>query len=394
MGGQRTTTRHYCGVTPLDVAILVFALLFGLVGIAKGFLIGALSLAGFAGGAWLGTRLGPDLLGIDNTSPYAPLFGLLGAIVAGLILSAGAEGLAGRLRDQVRSAGFAAVDGLLGFALSIALALGLAWVVGVIVLQTPGVRAWRGEVQRSEILTRLNAVLPSDSLLKSLARFDRFPSIDGPEVDVGPPQRGAARDPEVRAAAPSVVRILGTACGLGVSGSGWVSAGGLVVTNAHVVAGQDDTVVQPGGSGPRLAATAVAFDSRNDVAVLRVASLRAPALRMAREVKPTEPGAVLGFPLNGSYDVRPARIGATRTAISRDAYGRGPVRREITSFRGTVQPGNSGGPIVDVAGRVSATVFAKSVGGSPAGGYAVPNEIVSRALNGASGPVDTGPCVG
>jgi len=394
MGGQRTTTRHYCGVTPLDFAILVFALLFGLVGIAKGFLIGALSLAGFAGGAWLGTRLGPDLLGIDNTSPYAPLFGLLGAIVAGLILSAGAEGLAGRLRGQVRSAGFAAVDGLLGFALSIALALGLAWVVGVIVLQTPGVRAWRGEVQRSEILTRLNAVLPSDSLLKSLARFDRFPSIDGPEVDVGPPQRGAARDPEVRAAAPSVVRILGTACGLGVSGSGWVSAGGLVVTNAHVVAGQDDTVVQPGGSGPRLAATAVAFDSRNDVAVLRVASLRAPALRMAREVKPTEPGAVLGFPLNGSYDVRPARIGATRTAISRDAYGRGPVRREITSFRGTVQPGNSGGPIVDVAGRVSATVFAKSVGGSPAGGYAVPNEIVSRALNGASGPVDTGPCVG
>ena len=239
--------------------------------------------------------------------------------------------MAGRLRGRIRGPGFAVVDGLLGFALSVALALGVVWVVGVIVLQTPGVRQWRSEVQRSEILTRLNVVLPSDDLLKALARFDRFPGIDGPEVDVGPPRASVARDPDVQAASASVVRILGTACGLGVSGSGWVAPGGLVVTNAHVIAGQDDTVVQLRGTGPRLSATPVAFDAGNDVAVLRVTSLQAPALRFAREVKPTEPGAVLGFPLNGPYDVRPDAtaegrdLTAQRSAAGRPAATRFPT---------------------------------------------------------------------
>ena len=380
-------------VTPLDFAIIVFALAFGLIGVARGFLTGALSLAGFVAGAWLGTRFGPDLLDVNDTSPYAPLFGLVGALVAGTIISLGAEGLGVRLRRAIRLPGFAFLDGLLGFALSVVLALGLAWVVGVVVLQTPGVRDWRRHAQRSAILTGLNDVLPSDELLRALARFDPFPRIDGPEVNVGPPKAAAARDPDVRRAGASVVRILGTACGLGVSGSGWVAGDGLVVTNAHVIAGQDDTVVQLQGSGPRHDARAVAFDTRNDVAVLRVPELRAPALRFAREVKPTEPGAALGFPLNGPYDVRPVRIGSTRTVISQDAYGRGPVRRAITTFRGSVRPGNSGGPVVDVAGRVSATVFAKSVGSRPEGGYAVSNDVVSRTLRGAGGRVGTGPCV-
>ena len=380
-------------VTPLDFGIIVFALAFGLVGVARGFLTGALSLAGFAAGAWLGTRFGPDLLAVDNTSPYAPLFGLLGAIVAGTIISFGAEGVAARLRGAITIPGFAFVDGLLGFALSVALALGLAWVVSVIVLQTPGAREWRREVQRSAILARLNDVLPSNTLLKALARFDPFPSINGPTVDVGPPKSAVARDPDVKRAGGSVVRILGTACGLGVAGSGWVAGDGLVVTNAHVIAGQDDTAVQLRGAGPQFTATAVAFDTDNDVAVLRVPALQAPALRFAREVKSGEPGAVLGFPLNGPYDVSPVRISSTRTVISQDAYGRGPVRRKITSFRGTVKPGNSGGPVVDAAGRVSATVFAKSVGSTPAGGYAVANDLVRRTLEHVGGSVDTGPCV-
>jgi S1-C subfamily serine protease len=380
-------------VTPLDFGIIVFALAFGLVGVARGFLTGVLSLAGFAAGAWLGTRFGPDLLNVDNTSPYAPLFGLVGALVAGTIISLGAEGLGERLRTAIRIPGFAFVDGVLGFALSVALALGLVWVVSVIMLQTPGARQWRREVQRSAILTSLNNVLPSDTVLKALARFDPFPSIDGPEVNVGPPKAAVARDPDVRRAGGSVVRILGTACGLGVSGSGWVVRDGLVVTNAHVIAGQDDTIVQLRGTGAHYDATVVAMDTLNDVAVLRVPSLQAPVLQFSREVKATEPGAVLGFPLNGPYDVRPARIGSTRTVISQDAYGRGPVRRKITSFRGSVKPGNSGGPVVDVAGHVSATVFAKSVGSSPSGGYAVPNDVVRGVLRGIRGSVDTGPCV-
>lgn len=379
-------------MTAVDFVIIGFAALFGLLGFARGFFIGVLSLGGFIAGAWLGTRFGPLLLPDGNRSPYAPLFGLFGAIVAGTILSAGAEGIAGRLRRGVRSGGVGALDGLLGAALGVALALGLAWIVGVIVLQTPGARDLRRTVQRSTILNELNAVLPSNKVLKALARVDPFPRVDGPEVNVGKPDAAVARDPDVERAGDSVVKVLGNACGLGVTGSGWVAADGIVVTNAHVVAGQDETFVERRGGGTRREATVIAFDVKNDIAVLRVPDLGAPALQFAREVKVSQPGAIAGYPLNGPFAIRAARIGQTRVVISQDAYGRGPVRRRITAFRGTVQPGNSGGPIVDAAGRVSATVFAEAVGDTN-GGYAVANAVVRRVLASASGPVDTGPCV-
>ena len=182
-------------MTAVDYVIIGFAVVFGLVGFARGFLVGVLSLAGFVAGAYIGTRFGPQLLSDGNESPYAPLFGLLGAVIAGTIISAGAESMAGSLRASMRSSAFGAVDGLLGAALAVALALGFAWVIGVIVLQTPGVSDVRRTVQRSAILDKLNDVLPSDTLLKALARFDPFPRVDGPEVDVGPPSTGAAGRP-------------------------------------------------------------------------------------------------------------------------------------------------------------------------------------------------------
>jgi len=382
-------------VTPIDFIIAAFAALFALVGFARGFLIGALSLAGFAGGAYLGTRFGPQLLSEGNQSPFAPLFGLLGALIGGTIISAGAEGIAGAMRAAIVSPVARTIDGLLGSALAVALALGIAWLLSVIVLQTPGIRDYRRTIQRSVILKELNTVLPSDTVLKALARFDPFPRVTGPDADVGPPREAVAGDPDVQGAGDSVVQVLGNSCGLGVSGSGWVAADGIVVTNAHVIAGQEqgNTVVQPRGGGSRLSATAIAFDPRNDVAVLRVPSLSAPALDFSREVKVAEPGAVLGYPLSGPFAIRAARIGSTQTVLAQDAYGRRLVRRKITAFRANVQPGNSGGPIVDVAGRVAATVFSKSVGGGPGGGFAVPNDIVRDRLRGASDPVDTGPCV-
>jgi S1-C subfamily serine protease len=378
-------------MTAIDIVIIVFAALFGLVGFARGFLIGVLSLVGFAGGAYLGTRFGPHLLDAGNASPYAPLFGLLGALAGGVILSAGAESIAGAMRSGIRSPVFGAFDGLLGGALAIALALGLCWLVSVIVLQTPGVREYRGTIQRSAILKELNTILPSDRVLKALARFDPFPSIRGPAIDVEPPRGSVARDPDVKDAGRSVVRILSNSCGLGVAGSGWVAGPGIVVTNAHVVAGSSSTHVEPNGSSERLDATAIHFDSRDDVAILRVAGLDRPALRFSRDVKPTEPGAVLGFPLNGPYKVVPARVGRTTSVLAHDAYGTRRVRREVTGFRADVKPGNSGGPMVDVAGRVSGTVFSKLVG-SP-GGYAVPNATVRDALADAHGSVGTGRCI-
>jgi S1-C subfamily serine protease len=190
-----------------------------------------------------------------------------------------------------------------------------------------------------------------------------------------------------------VVKVLGTACGLGVQGSGWVAGDGVVVTNAHVVAGQDDTTVQVGGEGERLDAQAIWFDSRNDLAVLRAPGLSgAPALRMDEDAREGTAAAILGFPENGPYHVEPGRLGHTATVISQDAYGHGPVRRAITSLRGQVRQGNSGGPAVDGRGRVLTTIFAATVSDGGGSGYGVPADVVVDALARADGPVDTGPC--
>jgi S1-C subfamily serine protease len=233
---------------------------------------------------------------------------------------------------------------------------------------------------------------PSGAILNALARFDPFPHVSGPPLTVAAPPPGIARAPGVHAAAASSVRVLGTACGLGIEGSGWVAAPGVVVTNAHVVAGESDTIVQAEGVGPKLSATAIAFDPTDDVAVLRVSGLAAPPLVLGPDPRAGTAGAVIGYPLDGPLDIEPGRVGATVTAISQDAYGQGPIQREITSLRARVRSGNSGGPIVDAAGHVLTTVFAATVGAGPAGGYGVPNDRVRAVLATAHGAVGTGPC--
>ena len=295
-----------------------------------------------------------------------------------------------RLRSKLTLPGFGFVDGVLGALLTACVGLGVVWILGAVAVHSNG--DVRYEVQRSEILSRLNKALPpSGPLLNALARFDPFPKIDGPEANVAPPAKGIGRDPQVRAAAASVVKILGTACGLGVEGSGWVARDGVVVTNAHVVAGQTDTKVLLRGTGPQLDATAIAFDPRNDLAVLRVPGLKARPLPLADAPGPGRSAAILGFPENGPYDVRAGRLGATRTTVTSDAYGRGPVQRRLTSLRGVVRSGNSGGPMVDGKGRVVATIFAATTSG-PRGGFGVPNSVTKKVLAGAREPVGTGPC--
>jgi len=387
-------------VTTLDWIIVALVALFGFAGYRRGFIVGALSLAGFAGGAVVGARVGPLLLPDGARSPYAPLFALAGALLLGGLLASGLERLGARLRSGLWLPGLGALDGLLGALLSMGIGLGLAWLAGAVVLQTPGLRELRRDVQRSVVLRQLNAILPpSGPILNALARFDPLPSISGPDAGVPPPSPAVLRAPGVRAAAPSVVRILGNACGLGIEGSGWVAGPGLVVTNAHVVAGEDDTVVQaPGDSAGSRDATLVHLDVRDDVAVLRVDGLGAPALTLARAPSAGTAGAILGYPLNGPFDAEPGRIGVTRTVLSQDAYGRGPVPREVTLLRGRVRSGNSGGPVVDAHDRVLTTVFAASTGSPPtrAGGYGVANAVVADALAAArrSGPVSSGACVG
>lgn len=383
-------------MTRIDWLIVAFTVVMATIGWRQGFVAGVLALAGFCGGALVGSRLAPSLLTGGSASPYAPLVALVAAIAGGALLAALLEGAGFRLRRSLVLPGLSTLDGVLGAVLSAAIALGMAWIGGAVALQTPGARQLRADIQRSAILQRLNDVLPpSGSVLHLLARFDPFPEVNGPAADVPPPTSAVARDAQVVAASASVVRVLGTACGLGVEGSGWVVGDGLVVTNAHVVAGEDDTSVQERGTGDQRRAIPVAFDATNDVAVLRVPGLGAPALTFAASAASGTAGAILGFPRNGPYDVEPARLGQTRVVISQDAYGAGPVTRRMTSFRGRVRPGNSGGPLVDASGRVLATVFAQSTHAHQHGGYGVPNDLVRKAIASAARPgfeVSTGPC--
>jgi S1-C subfamily serine protease len=166
----------------------------------------------------------------------------------------------------------------------------------------------------------------------------------------------------------------------------------VVATNAHVVAGQEDTTVTT-SDGAELDATAIHFDPRNDFALLQVDGYAGEPLALAPQAEEGTEAAVLGYPEDGPYTVTPARIGTTAEVVSQDAYGRGPVRRQMTAFRAGVRSGNSGGPVVDPAGSVQTTVFAASTDGRTPSGLGVPNDVARRALDRPDEPVDTGPCV-
>jgi S1-C subfamily serine protease len=381
-------------VTVLDWAIVAFTIAFALWGYRQGLIVGVLTLVGFAAGALAGSRGGPLLLSDGSSSPYAPLFAAIGALLVGALVAVTVESLALGLRSRViRGRVLRLADGAGGAALVAAVALGLIWVFGAVALHAPGTAQLRGDVQRSLILRRLNDLLPpSGPVLNALNRVDPAPSIVGPTTPLSPPDTAVAREAGVRRASHSVVRVLGTACGLGVEGSGWVAAPGLVVTNAHVVAGEEDTTVTT-LDGASLAATPVHYDPDNDLALLRIEAPLEP-LVIAPDPQPDTAGAVLGYPENGPYAATPARMGDTTTVISEDSYGNGPIHRSIAFLRGAVRSGNSGGPLVDGRGRVMATVFAATTSGAR-GGFGIPDEVVERALRNATTiPVDTGTCTG
>lgn len=379
-------------MTWLDLMILGFALLMALWGYAQGLIVGALSLAGFMVGALIGSRVGPLLLEEGSRSPFAPLFALVCALLIGGLLAAGLELIGSRVRDQIGDR-LGVLDGAGGAILIACLALAIVWIVAAVAVQAPGLGQVRAQVQRSTILRALNGTLPpSGPVLNALARFDPVPEIRGPAPDVRPPNSRIARDPDVRRAGRSVVRILGTACGLGVQGSGWVARDGVVVTNAHVVAGQDDTTVEL-RDGSRHDAEAIHYDPENDLAILRSSGISGtPALEVDASAPEGTSAAILGFPENGPFTVRAGRLGATQTVSSQDSYGRGPLQRRITSLRGRVRSGNSGGPMVDGRGQVVTTIFAAAVLARERTGFGVPATIVQQALPRARSRVSTGPC--
>ena len=374
-------------MTIVDWLAVALVLVAALGGAAQGFVWSSLSLVGLAVGAVVGGRIAPLLLAGGAHSQYAPVIALAGAVTFALVFEVIGSTVGAALRRRERRF-LREADSMAGVVAGALIGLVVVWVLGAMALQLPGQTKLRRAAQRSLVLRHLNAIVPPGTILNALARIDPFPRLAGPPVPTQPPDPRVLRQPGVRAAAPSVVRVLGTACGLGVEGSGWVARRGLVVTAAHVVAGETDTTVTT-VSGRTLGAQAVAFDPRNDVAVLRVPGLSARPLRLA-DPKYGTAVAIVGYPQNGPFDAVPGRVGSTVTVLTQDAYGRGLVARTVTSLSGDVRHGDSGGAAVDASGAVQSTVFAARVNGS--GGYGIPTAIVRRDLKNTRVPVTTGPC--
>ncbi|MCW2972030.1 MAG: Colicin production protein [Thermoleophilia bacterium] len=388
----------------LDLIILVLVLLLAVLGYLQGFIVGMASLFGVVLGGLVGTRAAQYLLeraaSDTNASTWAPVLGLVIGLLITIVGAMAAQDLGAALRGRVRTNDHLVLDHTLGAVLLAVVGLVLTWFAAAAAIGIPQIREFRGELVESRIVQTLNGVLPpAGPILGALSSYDPFPAFDGGRI------RTAAPDPElegaetVKAAAKSVVRVIGTACGYTVTGSGWTVAPGYVVTNAHVVAGESDTAVQVTGRDEELPATVVSFDPVNDLAILRVDDLGLRVLPRIDTPKSGTAGVIIGYPEHHGLLAIAARYSDERRVRGDDIYGGHASERTISSFRGLVRHGNSGGPVVDDEGRVLTTVFAATIGEKLLGGYGVPNSLVEAALGPArkvprNFGVRTGDCVG
>ena len=356
----------------------------------RGLVASALSLAGLIAGAYAGSRIAPHLLSGGAGSRWTPFAGLLGGLAGAALLQTLGSVLGAFLRHGLKLTPLRILDSAGGILIGAATGVVLVWVLGATALLLPGQTKLRREAQGSAILRRLNEHVPPQRLLHLLARIDPLPSITGPPAPRQPLSAEIVRDRDVRSAERSVVRVLGTACGVGVEGSGWFIGRRTVVTAAHVVAGERNTHVELPGRDGDFHAAVIAFDVRNDVAVLRVAGTAQRPLRVRASAQASRAVAIVGYPENGPLTATPGRVGRTSTVLTRDAYGDGPLARTITALAGLVRHGNSGGPAVDSDGFVQTMLFAARLG-SPVG-YGVPTSLIRKAVAAAHRPVSTGDC--
>lgn len=387
----------------LDWLLVIFAVIYALSGYRQGFIVGASSTIGLLVGGALGVLFVPRLFDRFSASIEVSIAAVITVLACAMLGQAVAAYYGRTVRQQVTWHPARALDAIGGAALSAAAALVVAWALGVAVsgTQIPGVAR---AVQTSQVLVTVDRMLPgnADQMLAALTEvvdqsvFPRYldPFVPEQIVPVDPPTQQILRDPEIRAASQSVVKVIGTAesCARTVEGSGFVYAPGRVMTNAHVVAGVDSPTVIVGDQ--EVDATTVVYDPDLDVAVLAVDGLGAEPLSFTEEGRSGSPGAVLGFPENGPFDAEPARIRAQQRLRSSDIYGDGTVFRNVYSVFASVRPGNSGGPLVSPDGEVYGVVFAASVSDDDTG-YAVTAEQVSDdAARGrdSSEEVSTGGC--
>ena len=381
-------------MTAVDVIVLCWIAISAAQGARRGLVANALGFAGFAAGAVVGSRLAARVLVGGDQSTWLPLVGLVGAIVGGLLVQRAARSIAAAIRPSILRGPLAAIDTAGGLALGAALGAALVWLVAVLAIEQPGL-GLRHDVQSSTIMPALLRAVPASTVLNELARLDPLPVLPSiADRALPPPVKRTAHLPAVARASQSVVRITGESCGLGVEGSGWVVRPGLVVTNAHVVAGEarsSTTVETPPGLHD-LQATVVAMDVGNDIAVLRVPGLDARPLRMARSDPSDTRVALIGYPHDRGMRIVPGTAGSPITALAADARGEHPHLRSMVPIRGDLEHGDSGGPVVDAGGRVVAMMFAADTGGG--GGFGVPLGAIRAVLAGhLRRAVSTGDCI-
>ena len=373
----------------VDWVLVGATIVFAWAGWRQGFVAGVLSFSGFLGGALAAAFLLPRFSTSLTDNPVVRVgIVVVGVIVAALIGQFIASLLGRRLHDAITWRPARLFDNAAGATLAIVALAIMAWIVASAVAFLPQL-PMAAQVQQSRLLVVVDTAVPNqvrDAFvgLRNMVSsadvprvFSALGSLSGPSVPL--PDPGVILGGAVTDARPSIVRVSGDSdeCEISVSGSGFVYAPQHVLTNAHVVAGITAPEIQVRASQPLLPATVVYFDPKVDIAVLYVPDLSAPELEFAPDAaKSGDDAVIVGFPEGGPYDTAPARIRDAISARGDDIYGKSGVEREVYSFRGNVQHGNSGGPLLTTRGEVLGMIFAS---GADKTGYALTAEQLSVA---------------
>jgi S1-C subfamily serine protease len=369
----------------LDWCLLLVAFAYALSGYWQGFITGAFATVGLVLGGLLGIWLAPHLLGDASPSVGISLAALFVVLVCASFGQAFLQFAGSKVRAKITWQPVRALDAVGGAVLSVVAVLTVTWMLGVAVSgsRIPGIGPL---VRDSKVLTRVNDVMPSQAqgLLRGFDRvvgssfFPRYLEPFAPEriIGVDPAPSTVVRDPEVQHAELSVFKIRGNnSCGDGIEGSGFLYSPHRMMTNAHVVAGVSDPKVRVGTRN--VSAKVVYYNSDTDIAVLDV-DIDGPVIHFDDSGRAKQAAVVLGYPNDGPFNAQAARIRAQQRLRSPDIYGRGTVTRDVFSLRGLVRPGNSGGPLVSMDGKVLGVIFAASVSDKETG-YALTAEQVSGA---------------
>lgn len=384
----------------VDVVVVVLVVLAAVHGLRLGAVVQILTFGGFLLGLLLGGALAVLLVSSVRSETTRNVVTLLLVLGLGVLM-----GVAGRVIGSwghlaLRRVHLGTLDGVLGVGVAAVAVLLSAWLLASVLTQSS--YSWvNSQIQRSDVIRAIDDVLPPApgvfSEVRALLADPSFPSVfAGVSPTVAPPvavPSSQAAGTIAAGAARSTVKVLGQACGFVQEGSGFVAAPGLVVTNAHVVAGEPSTQIEVGSvSYP---ATPVLYDPEFDLAVLRTDAPLGPPLTVdPAETGRGAQGAVLGYPENGPLTVRPAGVAAVLTAEGRDIYDQQDVVRKVYEIDAEVQPGNSGGPLVGTDGQVIGVVFSRSTVSGDVG-YALASPGVLARVQEAqqrTAAVGTGAC--